>query len=63
MRVIVSVNHVSSRKMQRRCLGIGRHRLSPCPYRHIVYDHLVRKYVTSVVETAFSRGALIPGVG
>jgi len=54
--------HVSSTKMQRR-LGIGRRRLSPCPCRHIVYDHLVRNYVTSVVETAFSRGALIPGVG
>jgi hypothetical protein len=55
--------HLPSRKMQRRCLGIDLHRLSPCPYRHIVYDHLVRNYVTSVVETTFSRGAQIPGVG
>jgi hypothetical protein len=55
--------HVSSRKMQRRCLGIGRHRLSPYPYRHIVYDNPVRNCVTSAVETTFSRGAQIPGVG
>jgi len=48
--------------MQRRCLGIGRHRLSPCPYCHIVYDHLVRNYVTFVVETTFPGGAQITGV-
>jgi hypothetical protein len=55
--------HVSSMNMQRRCLGIYRHRLSPCPCRHIVYDYLVRNYATSVVETSFSSCAQIPGVG
>lgn len=49
--------------MQRRFLGIGRLRLSPCPHRHVVYDYLVGNYVTSVVETTFSRGTQIPGVG
>jgi hypothetical protein len=53
---------VSSRQMPRFCIGIDRERLSAYPHRHIVYEHLIRNYVMSVVETMFNRGAQIPGV-